>query len=89
LAALILHAPRLERLSQVPRPFLELLASDVAYDARNTRELLAGTGIECPNLTSYFKTILARVRREQLSPGKPKRPRRHPHFEEMEDPLDL
>jgi thioester reductase-like protein len=89
LAALLLHAPRLERLSLVPRPFLELLASDVAYDARNTRELLAGTGIECPNLTSYFKTILSRVRREQLSLGKPKRARRHPHFEEMEDPLDL
>jgi nucleoside-diphosphate-sugar epimerase len=89
LAALLLHAPRLERLSQVPRPFLELLACDVAYDARNTRELLAGTGIECPNLASYLKTILARVRREQLSLGKPRRARRHPHFEEMEDPLDV
>jgi len=88
LAALILNGPRLDRLAQVPRPFLELLASDNVYDARNARELLAGTGIECPNLSSYLKTILARVRREQVSQGRPRRTRRHPHFEEMEDPLD-
>jgi thioester reductase-like protein len=88
LAALILHAPGLERVSPVPRAFLELLAIDVAYDARNARELLAGTNIECPNVASYLKTVLARVRRDQESRSKPRRARRHPHFEEMEDPLD-
>jgi nucleoside-diphosphate-sugar epimerase len=89
LAARILHAPKIERLNQVPRPFLELLASDIVYDARNARELLAGTGIECPNLTSYLKTILDRARRDQMTVTRPRRPRRHPHFEELEDPLDL
>jgi hypothetical protein len=88
LAALILHAPGLERVSPVPRAFLELLATDVVYDARNARELLAGTGIECPNLASYLKTVLARVRRDQETRSKPRRTRRHPHFEEMDDPLD-
>jgi thioester reductase-like protein len=88
LAALILHAPGLERVSPVPRAFLELLATDVVYDARNARELLAGTGIECPNVASYLKTVLARVRRDQESRSKPRRARRHPHFEEMKDPLD-
>ena len=88
LAALILHAPGMDRVAAVPKSFLELLAVDVLYDARNARELLAGTGINCPNLTSYLKTILARVQRDQEVRSKPRRPRRYPHFEEMDDPLD-
>jgi thioester reductase-like protein len=88
LAALLLHAPGMERVSLVPKAFLELLASDVAFDARNTRELLAGTGIACPSVTSYLKMVLARVQRDQESRSKPHRARPHPHFEEMEDPLD-
>jgi thioester reductase-like protein len=86
LASLLLHAPGVERAGQVPKAFWDLLATDVAYDARNTRELLAGSTIECPHLASYLKTILARVRSEQEARGKPRRARHHPHFEEMEDP---
>jgi thioester reductase-like protein len=89
LAALLLHAPGLERINQVPRGFMELLATDVTYDARNTRELLAGTGIECPAVSSYIKTMVTRVRREQDAHARPGKARRHPHFEEMDDPLDV
>jgi thioester reductase-like protein len=89
LAALLFHAPGLERFSQIPRNFLELLASDVSYDSRNTREILAGTGIECPPVTSYIRTMVERVRRDQeQSIRPPRKPRRDPHFEELDDPLD-
>jgi nucleoside-diphosphate-sugar epimerase len=88
LAALLLNAPGIDRISQVPRSFLELLATDVTYDARNSRELLAGTGIECPPVSSYVKTMVTRLRREQEAHARPGKARRHPHFEEMDDPLD-
>jgi thioester reductase-like protein len=90
LAALLLHAaaPGLERVGQVPRQFLDLLAREVVYDARNARELLAGSGIECPPLSSYLKTMVTRVRREQPHQPRPRPTRRDPHFEELEDPLD-
>ena len=87
LAALLLHAPGLERLSQMPRGFLELLGTDVVYDARNAREILAGTGIECPTVTSYLKTMVTRVRREQDPSTRPRRVRRDPQNEELDDPL--
>ena len=88
LAALIMAAPGMDRVAQVPKSFLELLAVDVVYDARNARELLAGTHIACPNLTGYLKTILARVQRDQEARAKPQRVRRSPHLPEMDDPLD-
>ena len=88
LAALILHAPGADRLALVPKPFLELLATDLVYDARNARELLAGMGVTCPNLTSYLKTILATVQRDQEARGRPRRVRRSPQADDMEDPLD-
>lgn len=65
LAAALLRTPGLERLSQVPRAFLEQLATDVVYDARNARELLDGTGIECPPAASYLPVMVAHVRKEQ------------------------
>jgi nucleoside-diphosphate-sugar epimerase len=88
LAALLLHAPGLERISQVPRGFLELLASEVVYDARNSRELLAGTGIECPSVSTYLKTMVTRVRRDQEVSGRPSRARRPTAHDEQHDPLD-
>jgi thioester reductase-like protein len=90
LAAFLFNAPGLDRLNQVPRSFLDLLATDVIYDARNAREILAGTGIECPSVTSYIKTMVQRVRREQETKARPRsKPRRDPHFEELDDPLDV
>ena len=88
IAALLLNAPAFDRINQVPRPFLDMLASNVSYDARNARELLAGSGIECPSVSTYLKSLLARVKREADTQAKQRRTRRHPHFEEMKDPLD-
>lgn len=92
LSALLFNAPGLERFGQVPRSFLELLSADVTYDARNTREILAGTGIECPSPTSYLSLMVNRIKREQPPNARPaRRPRTRdlsPH-EELDDPLDV
>src|SRR6185503_4565801 len=48
LATAVLRTPGLERFSHIPRTFLEQLASEVTYDARNARELLEPAGIRCP-----------------------------------------
>jgi thioester reductase-like protein len=88
LASVLLRTPGLERFSHIPRAFLEQLASEVIYDSRNTRELLAGTGIDCPNAASYIKTLIDDVKREQQARLKRRTTRRDPHFEEMADPLD-
>jgi thioester reductase-like protein len=88
LASVLLRTPGLERFSHIPRAFLEQLASEVIYDSRNTRELLAGTGIECPNAASYLKLLIEDVKREQQARIKRRTTRRDPHFEEMVDPLD-
>ncbi|MEY4581205.1 MAG: hypothetical protein RL701_5908 [Pseudomonadota bacterium] len=90
LAAFVFNAPGLDRLSQVPKSFLDLLATDMMYDVRNSREVLAGTGIECPNVLSYIKTVVQQVRRQQDSSSiRPRKQRRDPHFEELDDPLDV
>lgn len=90
LATLLFNAPGLERFGQVPRSFLELLAADVVYDARNTRELLAGTGIECPPLPSYLALMVSRAKREQQPTTRAsRRQRRSREPEELEDPLDV
>jgi len=64
LASAILRTPGLERFSHIPRAFLEQLAIDVTYDARNARELLSGTGIECPSAASYLTVMVDAVRSE-------------------------
>ena len=90
LASVLLRTPGLERFSHIPRAFLEQLAGEVIYDTRNSRELLAGTGLECPNAASYIKTLVEQVKRDQQAnvKRKPTPGRRDPHFEEMADPLD-
>jgi thioester reductase-like protein len=88
LASVLLRTPGLERFSHIPRAFLEQLSSEVIFDSRNTRELLAGTGIECPNAASYIKLLIEDVKREQQARIKRRTTRRDPHFEEMADPLD-
>jgi nucleoside-diphosphate-sugar epimerase len=87
LATALLRAPGLQRFSQIPTAFLEQLATDVVYDARNTRELLAGTGLECPLASTYLKVMVDYVRRTQAQRALNK-VKKNPHFEEMEDPLD-
>jgi thioester reductase-like protein len=88
LANVLLRTPGLERFSHIPRAFIEQLAGEVNYDSRNTRDILAGTGIECPNAASYIKTLVDQVKRDQQARIRRKATRRDPHFEEMLDPLD-
>ena len=88
LASVLLRTPGLERFSHIPRAFLEHLSSEVFYDSRNARELLAGTNIECPNAASYLKTLVEATKRDQQARARRKGARRDPHFEELVDPLD-
>jgi nucleoside-diphosphate-sugar epimerase len=88
LAQALLRAPGIVRFSQVPRAFLEQLASEVTYDTRNLREALSGCGIVCPSATTYVKAMVEHVQAEQAQREKTRRTRRDRHFEELEDPLD-
>lgn len=65
LATAVLRTPGLERFAQIPRTFLEQLATEVTYDARNAREMLDGTGLECPPVASYLKILVDHVRERQ------------------------
>ena len=86
LATALLRTPGLERFSHIPRTFLEQLATDVTYDARNTRELLMGTGIECPKAASYLTVMVDYVRAEQQRRAAGKQ-RARGHDEPVDDPL--
>jgi thioester reductase-like protein len=87
LATALLRAPGLERFSHIPRSFLEQLATDVTYDARNTRELLEGTGIACPKAASYLTVMVDYVRAEQQRRALAKQRARKARDEAEEDPL--
>jgi thioester reductase-like protein len=60
----LMRAPGLQRFRNTTRAFLDHLKTDVVYDDRNTRELLAGTGIQCPDLESYVDVMVARARQD-------------------------
>jgi nucleoside-diphosphate-sugar epimerase len=85
LATALLRTPGLERFSHIPRTFLEQLATEVIYDARNTRELLAATGIECPKAVSYLPVMVEFVRTQQQRRVAAKQ--RGHKLEDIEDPL--
>jgi nucleoside-diphosphate-sugar epimerase len=85
-ATALLRTPGLERFSHIPRAFLEQLATDVVYDARNASELLAEAGITCPRATNYLPNLVAYVRRQQHMRGDKRRPGRGVDDLE-EDPL--
>jgi thioester reductase-like protein len=61
LAKALLKTPGLERLSKSPRAFLDALVTPVSYDAKNTEELLAGTGLTCPRFESYVEKLVEHV----------------------------
>jgi thioester reductase-like protein len=86
LATAVLRTPGLEKLAHVPRAFLEQLAVEVAYDDRNTRELLAGSGIRCPAFESYADVMVEYVRAQQLK-AKPHEPAYPVELDETWDPL--
>jgi thioester reductase-like protein len=62
LARAVLRAPGMDRLLKSPRSFVETLTTPVRYDAANTEELLAGTGISCPPFESYVDRLVGWVR---------------------------
>ena len=65
IATTLLRTPGLEKLAQVPRTFLEQLATEVVYDDRNTREILGGSGIKCPPFDAYVDVLVQYVREQQ------------------------
>jgi thioester reductase-like protein len=64
LATALMRAPGLQRFTNTTRAFLDHLKTDVIYDDRNTREVLAGTGISCPDLASYVDVMVARAQQD-------------------------
>ncbi len=78
----VLQLPLLERLSRTHRPAIEYVNHLAIYNCRNLLELLDGTGIQCPPITSYLDRLIefvqatyARRREQELDAG-------------VEDPLD-
>lgn len=59
----LLNTPGVHQLSRSPRAFLDLMTTPVRYDARNTEDLLRGTGISCPPFESYVDELVAYVKR--------------------------
>ncbi|MBX3275945.1 MAG: SDR family oxidoreductase [Sandaracinaceae bacterium] len=66
-ATALLRTPGLDRFANVPRAFLEQLATEVVYDARNAREILGELGIECPAFESYVGVMVDYVREQQTA----------------------
>jgi thioester reductase-like protein len=78
----LLQLPLLERLSRAHRPAIDYLNHLAIYNCRNLLELLDGTGIQCPPITSYLDRLIefvqatfARRREQELEA-------------EADDPLD-
>jgi thioester reductase-like protein len=78
----LLQLPFLERLSRTHRPAIEYVNHLAIYNCRNLLELLDGTGIQCPPITSYLDRLIefvqatfARRREQELEA-------------EADDPLD-
>ncbi len=78
----LFQLPLLERLSRAHRPAIDYLNHLAIYNCRNLLELLDGTGIQCPPITSYLDRLIefvqatfARRREQELEA-------------EADDPLD-
>jgi thioester reductase-like protein len=78
----LLSTPGLSAVSKSPRAFLELIATQVRYDTRNTEQLLRGSGLSCPPFESYVDELVAYVKRRVQE-------KRHAEVREVEveDPL--
>ncbi len=61
LTSLLLRAP-MGRVVPWPTSFLDQLATEVVYDDHHARAMLAGTGLECPALESYVRSIVRAAR---------------------------
>lgn len=59
----LLRAPGLERIVKSPRAFFEAMILPVTYDHAGADELLEGTGITCPPLSSYVDHLVSHVQK--------------------------
>lgn len=62
LATALMRAPGMQRFTHTTRAFLDHLKTDVIYDDRNAREILADNGLTCPELASYVDVMVDRAR---------------------------
>jgi len=81
----LLRLPFLERYSGVHRPALEYLNHLAVYNCRNLIELLDGTGIRCPPLSSYLDRLVAYVAASYARRREAEEAR---EAGEVDDPLD-
>jgi len=78
----LLQLPLLERLSRAHRPAIEYVNHLAIYNCRTLLELLDGTGIQCPPITSYLDRLIEFVQATYAR-------RREQELEaEADDPLD-
>jgi thioester reductase-like protein len=77
----LLHLPFLERIGREYRPAMDFVNHLALYNCRTQLELLEGTGIRCPPITSYLDRLIEFV---QASFAK----RREAEAAGAEDPLD-
>jgi thioester reductase-like protein len=76
----LLQLPLFDRLVRSHRPAIEYVNHLAIYNCRNLLELLDGTGIQCPPITSYLDRLIEFVqatyarRREQELEGEPDDP---------------
>jgi nucleoside-diphosphate-sugar epimerase len=77
----LLGLPILERLTRPQRNAIRLTNHFAVYHCRNQLDLLAGTGIRCPPITTYLDRLIEFVRANLSA-----RPRR---MEDVDDPLDV
>lgn len=64
-ATTLMRTPGLERFANIPRAFLEQLATDVVWDDRQARPILREAGLQCPPFEDYVAKMVDFVRRQQ------------------------
>lgn len=79
-ADVMLRLPVLERLARPQRAAINYVNHLAIYNCHNTLELLDGTGIRCPPLSTYLDKLVAYVREYYR--------KRREEPQEIEDPLD-
>ena len=66
LATVLMKMPGLEKQWRSPRLFVECLNQLVLYNAMNTTEVFAGSGITCPPFPSYVRAIASFLKRRHV-----------------------
>ncbi|HYG70128.1 MAG TPA: epimerase, partial [Anaeromyxobacteraceae bacterium] len=57
----LLHLPFFDRMGREHRPALDFVNHLALYNCRTQLELLDGTGVRCPPITSYLDRLIAFV----------------------------